>query len=87
MSLEIDVDKVTDVLLTDGKWYKIVEGSFGFDAYEFYWEDGSQDGFHWTMTHQPIASLGFEFISNGKVYSGPITSIVATRRSTAKDIK
>lgn len=34
MSLAIDVDSVTEVLLRDG-WHKVIDDSFDTDAYEF----------------------------------------------------
>lgn len=34
MSLAIEVDDVTSVLLTDG-WHKVIDKSFEIDAYEF----------------------------------------------------
>lgn len=36
MSLSIDVDTVTAVLLADG-WHTVVNGSFDLDAYEYLW--------------------------------------------------
>lgn len=35
MSLWIDVDKVTGVLLADG-WHSVVDASFDLDAYEYH---------------------------------------------------
>lgn len=37
MSLAIDVDTITDVLLGDG-WHKVAGQSFDLDAYEFMWQ-------------------------------------------------
>jgi hypothetical protein len=36
MSLAIDVDTVTHVLLSDG-WHAVAAGSFTLDSYEFLW--------------------------------------------------
>lgn len=38
MSLYIDVDKVTGVLLADG-WHLVADKSFDLDAYEYHRED------------------------------------------------
>ncbi len=35
MSLAIDVDRVKEVLLPDGKWHEVAGDSFELDAYEF----------------------------------------------------
>ena len=43
MSLAIDVDNVTAVLLQDG-WHQVVENSFDSDAYEFFHEGHSLIG-------------------------------------------
>ncbi len=35
MSLAIDVDSVIEVLLPDGEWHQVANGSFEIDAYEY----------------------------------------------------
>jgi len=35
MSLAIDIDKVHEVLLLDGKWHEVAELSFELDTYEY----------------------------------------------------
>ncbi len=35
MSLAIDVDAVAEVMLPDGKWYKVAKQSFDLDSYEY----------------------------------------------------
>jgi|SRR5215831_4087443 len=35
MSLAIDIDKVHDVLLPDGKWHEVADQSFEMDSYEY----------------------------------------------------
>ena len=35
MSLDIDVARVTEVLLPDGKWHQVADASFDLDAYEY----------------------------------------------------
>lgn len=75
MSLNIDVDKVTDVLLADGKWHRVDGASFDLDAYEFRHEgetihEGGRAG---------VCSTGFMFRSRGKLLYGPLTGIMALR--------
>ena len=42
MSLAIDVDDITHVLLADG-WHEVHDASFGTDSYEFMWREGTDD--------------------------------------------
>lgn len=74
VSLSIEVNKVTDVLLAD-KWHKINDGSFDIDAYEFI--NGTE------TVHKGgnggITSAGFVFESEGVTFSGPLTSVLAVR--------
>jgi hypothetical protein len=35
MSLAIDVDHVREVLLSDGEWHRVADGSFELDSYEY----------------------------------------------------
>jgi hypothetical protein len=39
MSLAIEVDDITHVLLADG-WHTVHDASFGIDSYEFMWREG-----------------------------------------------
>lgn len=83
MSLQIDVDSVTAVLLADG-WHTIKYASFDIDAYEFHEDDelvlgGGQ------CSHVP--STGFRFTEDqgdGELVDvfGPLTSILAIRTAT-----
>lgn len=81
MSLYINVDLVTEVLLADG-WHAVADDSFTLDSYEFHWNDqlllrgGQVDG---------VPSTGFFFIEHmGDVVTGPLTSVLAVRtRRTA----
>ena len=68
MSLAIDIDTVTDVLLADG-WHKVKSASFDTDSYEF----GEKvvdmhyaSGFEFRATHpgghSGICASGFVFI-------------------------
>lgn len=82
MSLYINADMVTEVLLADG-WHTVADDSFTIDAYEFHWNDqlllrgGQVDG---------VPSTGFAFTDEhkGDVITGPLTSVLAVRtRRTA----
>ena len=42
MSLDIDIARVTEVLLPDGKWHQVADASFDLDAYE-YGEGGDEN--------------------------------------------
>jgi hypothetical protein len=42
MSLAIEVDDITHVLVADG-WHTIHDASFGIDSYEFIWRGGMGD--------------------------------------------
>lgn len=90
MSLHINVDKITQVLLADG-WHDVSRGTFVIDAYEFMDAEpdspdhdafvllgGGRDGL--------ITSHGFEFVekkhlSEGGdvVTTGPMTAVLAVR--------
>lgn len=77
MSLSIDVDEVTAVLLADG-WHTVVDESFTLDAYEFHWQGQLLVG---GGTVQGVPSTGFEFHGpDGQVWVGPLTSVLAIRR-------
>ena len=85
MSLSIDPDKVTSVLLADG-WHDVGEGAaFDLDAYEFVERDEDEDGEATrTVLHgggqNGICATGFRFIDvNGETIAGPLTSVLAVR--------
>jgi hypothetical protein len=76
MSLAIEVEQVSDVLLADGRWYVVDGASFDVDSYEFVHDErtaleGAQD----TL----IASTGFTFRIGNERMSGPLTSILAIK--------
>lgn len=76
MSLAIDVDKVTAVLLPDGEWYDVEGNSFDLDAYEFKHEGTSIHG----GGQGGVSATGFVFkVRNRGVMYGPLTAIVAVR--------
>lgn len=77
MSLYIDVDHVTEVLLADG-WHPVINDSFTIDSYEFQRNDdmvllrGGQDPL--------ISAGGFGFEESRNVFmAGPLTSVLAVR--------
>ena len=87
MSLAIDIDAVTKVLLADG-WHEVAEESFTMDAYEFiraadgrrlepqvYLGGGQATG---------VCETGFEFlevVAGVRCWiAGPLTSILAVSR-------
>ena len=80
MSLAIDVDEVTDVLLADG-WHVVCDESFSIDTYEYIWSiDGGQPfkvllagG---TVAGIPSAGASWKERDGGTVYC-PLTSILA----------
>lgn len=43
MSLALDIDKVTAVLLSDRRWYSVMEKSFVLDAFEFIFKHEEDD--------------------------------------------
>ena len=78
MSLAIDVDTVTDVLLADC-WHPVTDRSFDLDAYEFLYESrllvggGDEAG---------VPSTGFTFTTDtGDRLTGPLTAILALKHT------
>lgn len=76
MSLAIDVDKVSAVLLADG-WHEVTGASFDIDSYEFLHQDvllhgGGSSG---------VCAAGFVFTSGDITMYGPLTAILAVRQS------
>jgi hypothetical protein len=82
MTLAIQVDEVTEVLLADG-WHTVLHQSFAIDAYEFLYGEqvphgGGEGG---------ISSQGFRFLETGTgvglniSIAGPLTSILAVRHN------
>lgn len=76
MSLAINIETVTDVLLADG-WHKVARGSFDLDAYEFM-EDG-------VLVHgggqSGVCAKGVTWREAGRstVISCPRTAVLAVR--------
>lgn len=76
MSLSIDTDRVTAVLLADGR-HTVKDSTFDLDSYEYRWGElrllsGGQ------CPH--VTSTGFTFSDDtGSRLYGPVTSILAVR--------
>lgn len=82
MSLAINTQKVTAVLLSDGNWYDVEPGSFDLDAYEFFAGD-FYENMDYSVT-PPLwkdvpCSTGFLFKNSGTLMMGPATAIQAVR--------
>jgi hypothetical protein len=78
MSLHIDVDSITDVLLADG-WHVVADQSFDLDAYEMLHGDypvlrgGTVDG---------VPATGATWIDeNDNRFWCPLTAILALKKS------
>ena len=75
MSLAIDVDTVTAVLLSDG-WHDVADDTFVLDAYEFIYggqilHGGGNGG---------VCSTGFNFKEpSGAWLCGPLTAVLAVQ--------
>jgi hypothetical protein len=93
MSLAIDVDNITHVLLADG-WHEVDDASFGTDSYEFVGDEGTGDspmlggdqekhipaaGHRGSTSREHIAAAGFSFTEGDHVLFGPLTSVLAVK--------
>ena len=94
MSLSIDTNAVTRVLLADG-WHDVANESFDLDAYEFMWS-----GDDLRLSEMPsdrrvqivhrggqsgVCDTGFSFRqADGSTISGPLTAVLAVETDTAK---
>ena len=82
MSLAIDVDEVTGVLIA-GKWYGVWDHTLSCDAYEYVWHSGADRSRPPDVFSVPESQLGFSFVtrptSKGPLHRmyGPITAIQA----------
>jgi hypothetical protein len=93
MSLEIEADKISDVLLADG-WHHVEfakgKSTFGIDAYEFLEHRGEEreTALVGGGTVAGVPSTGAEWLErqSGKSYvvTCPLTSILAVRRFAPK---
>lgn len=80
MSLAIQIDKVMEILLSDG-WHRVEPGSFTVDSYEFLQGDellvsGGQ------VAGVPSTGAGWKEL-NASPMACPLTSILALRLSTS----
>ena len=80
MSLAIDVDRVSEVLLPDGKWHKVIGKSFDTDAYEYMHE--GKTIFGGGSAKETIPSTGARWTElaedgNERVVFCPLTAIQA----------
>jgi hypothetical protein len=80
MSMAIDVERVTSVLLPDG-WYEVSEGSFAVGSYEYL---QSGESVYWGSGPASIPS-GFSYENSGTRIAGPLTTVLAVRYSSAKE--
>jgi hypothetical protein len=76
MSLAIDVDTVTDVLLAD-RWHKVKGTSFALDAYEYMYQGEAVLGGGQVAG---VPSTGAEWSeANGAHIACPVTAILAVK--------
>lgn len=91
MSLYINPEEVTQVLLADG-WHEVKKETFGIDAYEFVQPGFESPDHDYTILSggsvEGICSTGFHFVEVDEtaggaiVYSsvyGPMTAVLAVR--------
>jgi hypothetical protein len=98
MSLAIEVDDITHVLLADG-WHTVHDASFGIDSYQFMWREGMGDGpileggqekhiaaagHRGSTSREHIAAAGFSFTEGDHVLCGPLTSVLAVKVKTKR---
>jgi hypothetical protein len=75
MSLDIPMDKVSAVLLSDG-WHVITPGSFALETYSYKRADG--------LAMYSTQESGFRIVDGTGTVCGPITSILAIRVAEAE---
>jgi hypothetical protein len=93
MSLAIDVDNITHVLLADG-WHEVHDASFGTDSYEFVGGERTDDspmleggqekhipepGHRGSTSREHVAAAGFSFTEGDHILCGPLTSVLAVK--------
>jgi hypothetical protein len=81
VSLEIDVERVSSVLLSDG-WHTVQESSFDLDSYEFRRKGRALLG---GGQETLVPAMGFSFKDNQGWIKGAVTSILAVRLKPAVD--
>ena len=85
MSLLIDVDQVTRVLIA-GRWWDVADNSFTLDAYEYVWRHRGVDRAP-LVEHgggeSGVCATGFRFkvagdlLNESRFIAGPLTAIQA----------
>lgn len=98
MSLAIDIDRVTAVLLADG-WHTVdtmnqsgrTVSSFSLDAYEFVEHQENQDNGPISRVGggdgETVGYTGVYFASQGENYYCPLSSVLSIRTTPAKKMK
>ena len=80
MSLAIDTDQVTEVLLADG-WHVVLGRSFETDSYEYVWDGEIVHG----GGNSGVCATGFRFeeevLAKRVLTVGPLTAVLAVRTS------
>jgi hypothetical protein len=88
MSLAIDVDSISVVLLADG-WHDVKDKSFTLDSYEYLWYPSAEahERGEFEIMHgggqSGVCATGFSFKEQG-IISGPLTAILAVRHGESK---
>ena len=75
MSLAIDVDNVTNVLLSDGKWYGVKDNSFDVDAWEVGSHDKTRNEFRDFSNQSPCTSGATWDGDDSRRYAVPMSAI------------
>lgn len=85
MSLAIQIDDVTEVLLVDG-WHEVADTSFDIDSYEFLHDDRPVH----SGGNYGICAAGFFFkeggsgvFTAGTFVTGPLSAVLAVRIRTS----
>jgi hypothetical protein len=78
MSLGINTDDVSAVLLADG-WHRVQHHSFSIDSYEFMEENNGREEVVLKGGQSGICPAGFIFHTTDGYCAGPLTSILAIK--------
>jgi hypothetical protein len=81
VSLEIDVERVSAVLLSDG-WHTVQDSSFDLSSYEFRRQGHAVLG---GRQESLVPAMGFSFKDNQGWIKGAVTSILAVRLKPTAD--
>jgi hypothetical protein len=88
MSIAINIDHVTEVLLADG-WHTVADESFALDSYEYLQYHPNPDRDPFVLLgggREPlIPATGFTFTeTTGHRISGPLTAVLAVREKVGE---